>query len=93
MAIGLTLLSHFVSIWSMSVEQERRIYVTFNSEKQADDIRASAKAVKKSASKYILSQLELLNKIKSDKVGIALIATLNGKNNDQSILPRQRSDV
>jgi hypothetical protein len=64
----------------MSVAQERRIYITFEDEAAATNIKKTAQAKKLSASKYIVGRLELLDKVEQNPVGAELIKYINGDN-------------
>ena len=63
----------------MSVSNDRRIYVTFDSPSDVERIKRIAAERETSASKVILAELALLERVKADPVGAALVKTLNGQ--------------
>ena len=60
----------------MPINHDRRIYVTFKNAAEVAAIKNQADKEGKSASRYVIDRLELLNYLERDPIGSAIIETI-----------------
>ena len=75
--LALTILSHLCYDTGMPITSDRRIYVTFDNPGDVAKVKSLAAERQTSASKYILAELALLNKVRADPVGHALVKAID----------------